>query len=183
LDRRHKLAFLLAIIAVVVAIFAAIHRRPKRPGTLSISITSHEPDPSIPIVTLTDLSGRTINTAGLRGKVVVINFWAVWCGPCAAEVPQFVALQQKYQSHGLQIIGVSIDDSESELRDFYRRHNMNYPVIPGDERIAESYGGILGLPTTLIIDRDGRIQKKLTGTTDFATLEQEIVHMLDRNQA
>jgi peroxiredoxin len=183
LNLRRKPAFLLAMIAAALVIFAAAHRRAsKPPGKIVVSITSHEPLPPPPAVTLTDLNGRSFNTAELRGKVVVINFWAAWCAPCAEEVPQFIAIQKKYQDQGLQVVGISIDDSQSELRDFYRRHNMNYPLVPGTQKIAQTYGGILGLPTTLIVGRDGRVQKKFTGTTDFTTLEHEIVQVLDRNQ-
>lgn len=173
-----KLGFVLAAAAVVVGIFAATHRRTQKHGTIAASITSKQSPPAAPQLTLTDLSGHDLNTATLRGQVVVVNFWAAWCTPCAGEVPRFIALQEKYGSEGLQIIGISIDDSDSELRDFYRRYAMNYPVIAGSQAITQAYGGILGLPTTFIISRDGHIEKKLTGSTDFAELEKDVVGML-----
>jgi hypothetical protein len=80
----------------------------------------------------------------------------------------------------VQVIGVSIDDSASELRTFCRRTRMNYPVVVGSQSIAQAYGGILGLPTTLIINREGRVQRKLTGSTDFASLEQEVAGLLKK---
>jgi len=92
----------------------------------------------------------------------------------------FITLQEKYENDGLQIIGISIDDSDKELRDFYDRYLMNYPVVAGDQKLAEAYGDILGLPTTLLINRDGFIEKKFTGATDFATLEREIIAQVQR---
>ncbi|HYX52356.1 MAG TPA: TlpA disulfide reductase family protein [Candidatus Limnocylindrales bacterium] len=126
-------------------------------------------------VTLTDLSGRQFTISDYKGKVLLVNFWAAWCAPCQEEIPQFAALQTKYGSQGLQVIGISVEDIESELRDFCRKKNVNYPVVPGDAKIADAFGGILGLPTTLLIGRDGRIYKKYAGATDFATLENDFL--------
>lgn len=133
-------------------------------------------------VTLTDLSGSRFKTSDFKGKVLLVNFWAAWCAPCREEVPQFEALQTRYGSQGLQIIGISIEDVESELRDFCRKNNVNYPVVPGDAKIADAFGGVLGLPTTLLIGRDGRIYKKYAGATDFATLESDFLPFLKAPQ-
>jgi peroxiredoxin len=135
-----------------------------------------------PALTLVDLGGNKIDTSSYAGKVVLINFWAAWCTPCAEEVPQLVALQDKYRAQGFQVIGISMEDRDSALRDFYRKYKMNYPVAAGSAKIAESYGGILGLPTTFLIGRDGRIRAKYPGLADFAKLEQEIVALLRTNQ-
>ncbi|HEX9121454.1 MAG TPA: TlpA disulfide reductase family protein [Terriglobales bacterium] len=135
-----------------------------------------------PALTLVDLSGNKIDTSSYAGDVVLINFWAAWCTPCAEEVPQLVALQDKYRAQGFRVIGISMEDRDSALRDFYRKYRMNYPVAAGSEKIAESYGGILGLPTTFLIGRDGRIRAKYPGLADFAKLEQEIVALLRTNQ-
>ena len=173
-----KLGLIIAALAVAFGIFAVVRRRNARKETSTISITEKLLAPKL---SLTDLNGKTFNTSSLKGRVVVVNFWAAWCTPCTEEVTKFVGLQQKYQDQGLQMIGISVDDVEPELRDFYRRFGMNYPVVAGSQKVAEEYGGILGLPTTFIIGRDGRIQKKLTGSTDFVALEQEIVAQLAKN--
>ncbi len=173
-----KLGLIVAAFAMVFGIFAVVRRYNSRKEPSAILITEKLLAPKL---SLTDLSGKTFNTSNLKGKVVVVNFWAAWCTPCTEEVPKFVGLQQRYQGQGLQMIGISIDDAESELRDFYHRFGMNYPVVAGNQKVAEEYGGILGLPTTFIIGRDGRIQKKLTGSTDFAVLEQEVVAQLAKN--
>ncbi len=125
-----------------------------------------------------DLDGRNLDTAAYNGKVMVINFWAAWCTPCAEEIPQFVSLQDKFGPRGFQAIGISMDDKDRELREFYRNHNMNYPVMAGNQQIAEEYGGILGLPTTFVIGRDGRIHSKHSGLADFPRLEREISDLI-----
>lgn len=175
-----KVALILAGIALAVGIFAAAHRRSGKPGSIAISTTDKSGLPLAPNLTLTDLSGKTLNTLSLKGNVVVVNFWAAWCTPCADEVPKFIALKSKYQNQGLEIIGISIDDDESELRAFCRRMSMNYPVVAGSQTIAQAYGGILGLPTTFIIGRDGRIEEKLTGAADFVTLEHYVMKLVEQ---
>jgi peroxiredoxin len=175
---RRKLGLAIFAIGLVLFIVTRLYH-PARHGSVRLSVTNNYSLPLVPDITLTDLSGRIFNTASLKGNVVIVNFWAAWCTPCTEEVPKFIALQQKYQNRGLEVIGISIDDDQSELRDFYRRSSMNYPVIAASQEIAQAYGGILGLPTTFIIGRDGRIQKKLTGATDFTAMEQEAVALLE----
>lgn len=176
---RATLALVLILCVVAFGIYRLAHWHARKPGVIYISTTTGFPAPTAPHLTLTDLSGKTLDTSDLRGKVVVVNFWAAWCGPCAEEVPSFIALQRKYQEQ-VQIIGVSIDDAESDLRNFCQKSGMNYPIIIGNQQIAQAYGGILGLPTTFIIDPAGRIRKKLTGSTDFRAIEQEIVTLLGK---
>jgi len=177
-----KLAVLIVLVVLALGLYVMARRRAQRQGWIGVTatskingVTARAPAPQ---VLLTDLNGQNLNTATFRGKVLLVNFWAAWCTPCADEVPQFVNLQQKYHDEGLQIIGISIDDSDSELRDFYRRYKINYPVIAGSQKIAQDFGGILGLPTTLVIRRDGDIEEKFVGATDFAMLEKHVVNLL-----
>ena len=137
---------------------------------------------TVPDLTLTDLNGSAVHTADYKNKVVLVNFWAAWCVPCAEEVPQFIALQKKYQGQGLQVIGFSVDDDAQALQSFYRKYQMNYPVVPSDIRLADAFGGVLGLPTTFVIGRDSRIHTKHNGATDFSGLEQEVVGLLKAAQ-
>ena len=164
--------FLLAII-VALAIFETGRHLAHRTSR----IPSPPPSVAAPDLSMTDLEGNHINTGDYRGKLLLINFWAAWCVPCAEEIPQFMKLQEKYQTK-LQVIGISIDDKESELRSFYKSHKMNYPVIRGDQRIADGYGGVPGLPTTYIIDQEEHIRGRLVGATDFQKLEQQISSLL-----
>jgi cytochrome c biogenesis protein CcmG/thiol:disulfide interchange protein DsbE len=105
-----------------------------------------------------DLNHGQVNLAAYRGKVVLLNFWATWCSPCLIEMPHFVAWQQAYGQRGLQVIGVSMDDDAQPVRTAYQRYRLNYPVVMGDEKLGELYGGIFGLPVTFLIDRTGKIR-------------------------
>jgi peroxiredoxin len=134
--------------------------------------------PQAPEFSLTSLSGEHINLQDYKGKVVVLDFWATWCGPCRIEIPGFVQLQNQYGSQGLAIIGVSMDDGPEPVRRFYRDFHMNYPVVMGSDKLGMLYGGIFGLPTTFLIGRDGRIYSKHEGLTDASVFESEIKELL-----
>ena len=139
--------------------------------------------PLAPDFSLTDLSSRKLTPADYRGKVVLLNFWATWCGPCREEIPGFVDLQRKYRDQGLVVIGISMDDDPAPVREFYQRYRMNYPVAMGDEALADRFGGILGLPTTFVIQRDGHIYAKQMGAVDVETFEESIKKLLGETGA
>jgi cytochrome c biogenesis protein CcmG/thiol:disulfide interchange protein DsbE len=130
--------------------------------------------PFAPELSLTDLSGQRLELSSYRGKVVILDFWATWCSPCRTEIPFLVALQNKYRSQGLQVIGVSLDDDPEPVRAFYQQFKINYPVAMGDANLAERYGGILGLPVNFVLSRDGRIYAKHPGEVDLPLVEREI---------
>ncbi len=134
--------------------------------------------PLAPDFTLTDLGGKPLTLSSYRGKVVLLDFWATWCDPCRDEIPRFIALQDKYRDRGLQIVGVSMDDTAEPVREFQERFRMNYPVVMGSARIGELYGGILGLPVAFLIGPDGRICSKHFGETDIAVFEKETETLL-----
>jgi len=165
---------LFTIAWLVAGIYVGVYRSSRGHGAFKVAPAL----PSAPDLALTDLNGAALRTSNYRGKVVLVNFWAAWCTPCAEEVPQFMALVKKYQDQGLQVIGFSVEDDPAELRDFYRKYQMNYPVIPGDLKIADAFGGVLGLPTTFLIGRDNLVHAKHYGATDFSALEQEVVALL-----
>jgi thiol-disulfide isomerase/thioredoxin len=131
-------------------------------------------DPApLPDFTLRDLDGRTISAAGLRGKVTIINFWATWCGPCRIEIPDLIALQNKYRSQ-LQVVGVSEDEIPSEqVKQFVVANRINYTIAMTTPDIERVFPGIAALPTTYIVDRDGRVVMRHAGTLNAALTEAE----------
>ncbi|MGC2182748.1 MAG: TlpA disulfide reductase family protein [Terriglobales bacterium] len=131
-----------------------------------------------PEFSLSTLAGEKLKLSDYRGKVVLLDFWATWCGPCREEIPHFVELQNQYRDQGFQIIGVSMDDSPEPVRDFCRQFQINYPVVMGDAKTGELFGGVLGLPIAFLIGRDGRIYSKHIGATDIAVLHREITALL-----
>ena len=165
----------LALIAVVAGLyFMADHHG----GSLGVSGTRIGKESLAPDFSLPDLTGQKLNLSSYRGKVVLLDFWATWCDPCRDEIPRFVELQNKYADRGLQIIGVSMDDSPEPVREFSQRFKMNYPVVMGNAKTGELYGGVLGLPIAFLIGRDGRISAKHIGATDMSVFEKEIVNLL-----
>ncbi len=134
--------------------------------------------PLAPEFSVTDLSGKQIKLADYKGKVLMLDFWATWCGPCRIEIPGFVQLQNRYRDQGFAVIGMSMDDGPEPVREFYSEFKMNYPVALGDEKLAELFGGIFGLPTTFLIGRDGRIYAKHVGASDVSVFEDEIKELL-----
>jgi len=166
------------VFCLILGVYLAVHPRGQRDSAWFRRDSLR----TAPELSFTDLNGSAIHTADYKNKVVLVNFWAAWCVPCAEEVPRFIALQKKYQVQGLQVIGFSVDDDAQELQTFYRKYQMNYPVVPSDIKLAEAFGGVLGLPTTFVIGRDGRIHTKHNGATDFSVLEQEVVGLLKAAQ-
>lgn len=125
-----------------------------------------------------DLNGASVDLASLRGKVVLLNFWASWCASCLIEMPTFAQWQRQYGPQGLRIIGISIDDDPALARKFSAKLKLSYPVVMGDEKLGELYGGILGLPLTYLIDRDGNIRAKFQGETDPRTIQTKLHELL-----
>jgi thiol-disulfide isomerase/thioredoxin len=128
---------------------------------------------AVPVFIARDLDGREVSTASWRGKVVIINFWATWCGPCRAEIPDLVALQEKYRDR-LQVIGISQDEASPDVvKRFAAEHHVNYPVIMTTPEIDKLFPGIGALPTSFIVDRESRLVQKHVGMLRAATTEQE----------
>lgn len=125
-----------------------------------------------PALTFKDLAGNDVSLAALKGKVVVVDFWATWCGPCLAEIPGYVAMQKKYEKDGLVIVGVSLDaKGPKHVQRFVEQNGMNYAVVMGDNDAVSAFGGFEAIPTTFLIGRDGRILHEKTGAMDHADYE------------
>lgn len=144
--------------------------------------------PMAPAVTLKDLQGNDVTLEHWRGKVVVVNFWATWCAPCQIEMPWFVGFQEKYGPRGFTVLGVAMDDEgKSVVEPFIqneefeldgRKVKINYPILIGNEEVAEKFGGLIGLPTTLVISRDGKIVKRFIGLVSHDLIVKEIEGLL-----
>jgi peroxiredoxin len=168
----------LILIVVAVGLYLIISHHGVPGGIGATGEHSLAPDFSLP-----DLTGRRVELSSYRGKVVLMDFWATWCDPCREEIPHFIELQEKYGGEGLQIIGVSMDDGPEPVRDFCQRFKINYPVVMGNAKTGELYGGVLGLPIAFLIGRDGRITTRHIGATDISVLEKEIATLLRSSAA
>lgn len=110
-----------------------------------------------PDFTLTDANGASVKLSDYRGKVVLLNFWATWCGPCQIEIPWFMEFEQQYKSQGFEVLGVSMDDDGwKAIKPYLTEHKVNYRVVLGNDSVGQLYGGVDSLPTTFLIDREGK---------------------------
>jgi thiol-disulfide isomerase/thioredoxin len=136
-----------------------------------------DPDPA-PEFAAKGMDGKTVSLAAAHGKVVLLNFWATWCGPCRLEVPDLVELQTKYKDQ-LQVIGLVVDDTDEEaVRDFAKKYSINYPIAMATDAMRIQFGGVPALPTSFIIDAQGRVVQKHIGLRDPALYETEIRALL-----
>lgn len=122
----------------------------------------------------TDLSGRPFDLKAQRGKVVLIDFWASWCPPCIIAIPELGRLQEKYGKSGLQVVGVAMDDSAATTRETMRKIAFRYPVVQGDAKFGNLYGGVLGLPLQMLVGRDGRLLAIWSGEVPIATVDKAV---------
>jgi thiol-disulfide isomerase/thioredoxin len=129
--------------------------------------------------TLKDLNGADVTLASFKGKVILLNFWATWCGPCKAEIPELVKLQHQYKDD-LVVLGVSVDDPVEKLRPYAEEYKMNYPVLVGNgqQEFQDAYGPLWGIPVSVIVDRGGRIAKRHSGIGTKEQFEEEIKALL-----
>ena len=129
--------------------------------------------------TLKDMNGVDVNLESFKGKVILLNFWATWCGPCRAEIPSLVELQQQYKDD-LVVLGLSVDDTAEKLLPYAAEFKMNYPVLVGNGRedVQEAFGPLFGIPVSVIIGRDGIIARKHSGIATKEQIEREIKTLL-----
>jgi len=124
-----------------------------------------------------DLDGKTISTATLKGKVVIVNFWATWCPPCRAEIPDLIKLQEKYKDQ-LQIIGISDDDDPpAAVKKWADAHGMNYPIVMSNDELRKVFAGVAALPTSFILNRESKMVMRHVGMLQAPVTEAETRHL------
>ena len=132
-----------------------------------------------PPFALKDAAGNTVKLADYKGKVVLLNFWATWCGPCKLEIPWFVEMETRLKSKGLSVIGVAMDEEGWELvKPHAEKLKINYKVLLGNEEVAQAYGGVDSLPMSFILDRAGRVASVHTGLVSKSVYEEDIQELL-----
>ena len=129
---------------------------------------------------LKDADGNPVNLTDYRGKVVLVNFWATWCGPCEVEIPWFVEFEQKYKDQGFAVLGLSMDDDGwKSVRPYIASHKINYRVMIASEVVSQQFGDIDALPTSFVLDRQGRIATNHVGLVDKRDYQNEILKLLE----
>jgi thiol-disulfide isomerase/thioredoxin len=182
----NKKSLLILAIALVVAgalglgtSFYALRRsrvaaeQQTSPASAKVIRFAKNPETAPPFL-LRDINGKIVSTADWKGKVVILNFWATWCPPCREEIPELVQLQAKYKDT-LEIVGVSEDDDGlDKVVKFAQQHGMNYPIVMATPELIADYGGVPALPTSFLIDPQGRVMQKHTGLYEYEVYEREV---------
>jgi thiol-disulfide isomerase/thioredoxin len=176
---RNPVALVALAVVVAAMLYFGMHMsRRSAPPPLSTKASA------APDFTLESLNGQQVSLSDLRGKAVLLNFWATWCVPCKIETPWLVELQNQYGSQGLQVIGVAMDDSgKDDIAKFAQDMGVNYPVLLGKEAVGDAYGGVAFLPQSFFIGRDGKIVDKIIGLKGKGEIEDSIKKALDTEAA
>ena len=173
------------VVALLVVMVWADHKFPAA-GTPSASATAQPTD--APTIALKDLNDKDVTLQQYKGEVVLVNFWATWCEPCKVEIPWMIEFQQKYSPRGFTILGVSMDeDGKKAIEPFLDKQRfdvngqqvaMSYPILLGNDTIAEKFGGILGLPTSMLFSRDGKKVRTIVGLVNHDDISKAIEGLL-----
>lgn len=169
---RRSLALALATASLLA--YSGCSGRPSRAHVRSENERKDAPD-----FNLKDVNGRPVKLSDFKGKVVLLNFWATWCGPCKIEIPWFIDLEQRYKDRGFAVIGVATDDEGWEVvKPYIEKKKVNYRVVIAGMDTLELYGGVESLPTTFVLDKDGRIASAHVGLVSKSVYASEIEQLL-----
>jgi thiol-disulfide isomerase/thioredoxin len=180
---------IIAVVAVIAATYLADRatRQPHKGVVMKVATANSAPRPA-PDVTLKDLDGKDLSLSQYKGKVVLVNFWATWCEPCQVEIPWLIEMQQKYAAKGFTVLGIAMDEEgasvvtpwvQKERFDVNgSKSQMNYPIVIGNDAAADKFGGLLGYPTSVLVSRDGKIIKRITGLISYDEISKSIESQL-----
>ena len=186
---KKNLLIIVAVAAVVAATYWADRATRVKKG-VSTNVAGHDAAAGSPApeLALKDLEGKTLALSQYKGKVVLVNFWATWCEPCQVEIPWLIEMQQKYAAKGFTVLGIAMDEEgekvvtpwvEKERFDVNgSKSQMNYPIVIGDEAAADKFGGLLGYPTSVLVSRDGKVVKRITGIISYDEMSKSIESQL-----
>jgi len=179
--RRSPLALVVVALVAVAMLYFGLHMARKSAPDHVAAAGYGKPAPDF---TLETLDGKSMSLSSLRGKAVLVNFWATWCGPCKIATPWLVELQKQYGEQGLQVVGVAMDDSgKDEISRFAKEMGMNYPVLLGKEAVGDAYGGVPALPESFFVGRDGKIVDRIIGLRDRQDIEDSVKKALKTESA
>jgi thiol-disulfide isomerase/thioredoxin len=174
-SRRHTGAGLL-LLTLALALGACQQSPPDAETATTVAQNRSATDESrAPEFALTDLQGQTVRLSDFEGKVVLIDFWATWCGPCRMEIPHLKELYNRYSEKGFVLVGISLDQAgPGVVRPFVDKNQIPYPIVMGDQQTANAYGGVRSIPTAFLIDRQGRLVKTYVGYKPLETFVADI---------
>jgi peroxiredoxin len=162
-------------VALALGIVACSPKTPARKAVKDDNDRKRAPE-----FALKDSSGKLVHLSDFKGKVVLLDFWATWCGPCGIEIPWFTEFERKYKDRGFEVLGVSMDDDGwKAINPFVTEKKINYRIVLGDDKMGDQYGGVEALPTTFVIDREGRIASVHVGLTSRKDFEDAIEKLLE----
>ena len=179
-----KIAIILVTITVMIGLMFWADRATRKPSqNVNAAALSREEKPA-PVLKLKDLDGKDVSLSDLKGKVVFINFWATWCGPCQDEIPTLIDLQTQYASKGFTVVGIAMDEEGKSVvapfvtKELYdvkgQKLHINYPILLGTDEASDKFGGILGYPTSFLISRNGNQIMKFQGPPDLDIITKAI---------
>jgi peroxiredoxin len=176
--RNMRNAFRLALLGITAVGLGTVACAPQEP--VRAAVKDDKDRKTAPEFTLKDATGKVVHLSDFKGKVVLVDFWATWCGPCAIEIPWFVEFQRKYKDRGLEVVGISMDDDGwKAITPFVANKKINYRILLGDDTTGDLYGGVEALPTTFVVDRNGRVASVHVGLASKKDFEDAIEKLLE----
>jgi peroxiredoxin len=167
----------------MLALRTTAFSRANRPSYVKAAVQAEGERKVAPDFALKDVTGKTVKLSDYRGKVVLLNFWATWCEPCQIEIPWFIEFQKSYKDRDFAVLGISMDDDGwDSVKPYLEQRKINYRVVIATEDLSGKYGGIENLPTTFVIDRQGRIAAAHVGLVSKSRYQNDILNLLDENQ-